>query len=48
MSSIIIVLPKIEDAKKEMENIKDALIKADPKHRTVYEENYKKNAEKKR
>ena len=34
------------NAKKEMENIKDALIKADPKHRTVYEENYKKNAEK--
>ncbi len=29
-----------------MENIKDALIKADPKHRNVYEENYKKNAEK--
>ena len=29
-----------------MEIIKDALIKADPKHRTVYEENYKKNAEK--
>lgn len=34
------------NAKKEMENIKDALIKADPKHRNVYEENYKKNAEK--
>lgn len=30
------------NAKKEMENIKDALIKADPKHRNVYEENYKK------
>lgn len=33
------------NAKKEMENIKDALVKADSKHASVYEKNYKKNAE---
>ena len=33
-----------ENAKKEMKNIKDALIKADPKNGSYYEANYKKYA----
>ncbi|EHL18747.1 metal ABC transporter substrate-binding protein [Peptoanaerobacter stomatis] len=35
----------IKNAKKEMENIKDALVQADEKNKAYYEENYKKYSE---
>lgn len=35
-----------ENAKKEMENIKNAFVKADPKNKDYYEKNFKENANK--